>query len=200
MAYSNFTSDDLTQRLGLTVGLAPLFRHVAPLEPGQWLLETLSRGGLTARFNEKSRSELIVAPILTRLHDFLGEQYTFYSGANLDVDPARGLNGECDFLLSRSQPLPFLQPPVMVVVEAKRGDIEAAFPQCIAQMFAARLYNEQHGRNYPSIHGALTTGDDWQFLRLTGTSLLIDPDKYRLSDLGKILGILVECLKEVDAQ
>src|SRR4051812_8564219 len=100
MAFSNFTSDDLTQRLGLTLGLAPLFRHIQPLEAGQWLLETLNRGGLTARFNEKSRSELIVAPILTRLHDFLGERYTFYSGANLDVDPARGLNGECEFLLS----------------------------------------------------------------------------------------------------
>src|SRR5437660_6966199 len=146
MAYSNFTSDDLIQKLGLTLGLAPLFRHVPPQEPGPWLHESIERGGLIARFNEKSRSELIVAPILTRLRDFFGERYAFYSGANLDVDPARGLNGECDFLLSRSQPLPFLQPPLMVVVEAKRGDIEAGLPQCVAQMYGARLYNERFGR------------------------------------------------------
>jgi len=199
MAYGNFTADELTQQFGLTVGLGPLFRHVQPLETGQWLTETLERGGLKARFNEKSRSELLVAPILTRLQDFLGERYTFYSGANLDVDPARGLNGECDFLLSRSLPLPYLQPPLMVVVEAKRGDIEAGVPQCMAQMLGARLYNERHGRNLPHVSGALTTGDDWLFLRLTGSAVVLDVDRYRLSDLGKILGILVECLKEDDA-
>jgi len=49
------------------------------------------------------------------------------------------------------------------------------------------------------VSGALTTGDDWLFLRLTGSAVVLDVDRYRLSDLGKILGILVECLKEDDA-
>ncbi len=200
MAYASFTFDDLAPRLGISVAQAALHGSVAPLDPGPWLLESLRRGGTAARFNEKSRSELIVAPILTRVGDFLGPRYAVYSGAELNVDLAQGLNGECDFLLSRALPVPFLQSPVMVVVEAKKGDIEAGLPQCAAQMVGTRLYNAKAGHPTPRVYGTVTTGDVWRFCQLDDTVLTTDTDLYYLADLGKILGILVECMKGSDPQ
>ncbi len=199
MAYSNFTFDDLSTRLGVSITQAPLFHGVEPKEPGTWLTESLERGGTIARFNEKSRSEYLVAPILARLRDFLGEKYSHYSGAELYVDPDRGLTGECDFLLSRSIPFPYLQAPLMVVVEAKKGDIEASYPQCIAQMVGMRIFNERSGQPTPKIHGCVTTGDLWRFFRLEENSLTTDSDLYYLTNLDKILGILVECVRANDA-
>lgn len=198
MAYANFTLADLKTRFGLTAVNAALFRHVLPLEPGDLLTRVLDRAEAIARFSEKSRSERLVSPILDRLADFLDGRYSCYSGAELNVDPAQGLNGECDFLLSRESPVPSLQAPVMVVVEAKLGNVTAAIPQCVAQMLGARLYNEQSGRPTLRLHGCVTTGDDWYFCRLDGNSLTTDADLYTLAALGKVLGILVECMKESD--
>ena len=65
-------------------------------------------------------------------------------------------------------------------------------------MSGARLYNEKFGKPAQRIHGCVTTGDDWFFCRLDGTALTTDADRYSLADLGKILGILVECMKGSD--
>jgi hypothetical protein len=200
MAYANFTLADLKSRFGLTAVTAPLFRQVSALDPGEWLTRALDRAGAIARFSEKSRSERLIAPVLDRIADFLDGRYACFSGAELNVDATQGLNGECDFLLSRESPVPSLQAPVMVVVEAKLGNITAALPQCVAQMLGARLYNEQAGRPTPRLHGCVTTGDDWFFCRLDGNALTTDADVYTLAALGKILGILVECMKGSDPQ
>jgi hypothetical protein len=200
MAYANFTLSELKSRFGLTAVESPLFRHVAPLDPGELLPRILDRAGGLGRFSEKARSERLIAPVLDRVADFMGGRYSCYSGAELNVDPAAGLNGECDFLLSREYPVPSLQAPVMVVVEAKLGNITGAYPQCVAQMIGARLYNEKAGRPTPRLHGCVTTGDDWFFCRLDGSALTTDADVYALANVGKILGILVECMKGSDPQ
>ena len=73
----------------------------------------------------KARSEFIVAPILLAVRELSGGRVAILSGPRLDVDPARRLSGECDFLLSLSDPLPRLRAPLLAVLEAKRNDIEA---------------------------------------------------------------------------
>ena len=59
------------------------------------------------------------------------------------VDAGRGLQGECDFILALTEPVPRLRAPLVTVVEAKKNDIEAGLGQCVAQMVAARDYNER---------------------------------------------------------
>ena len=57
---------------------------------------------------------------------------------------------------------------MFTVVEAKKGDIESGFPQCIAQMIAAEMFNLKDGTVLSAIYGAVTTGDVWRFLKLSG--------------------------------
>jgi len=40
-----------------------------------------------------------------------------------------------------------------------------------------------------SIYGAVTTGTDWKFLKLTDKTIWIDKRDYSINEVGQILGI-----------
>src|SRR5438105_6528267 len=168
MGYGDFTFDALLAEFGLAIAQAPLFAPPPHVEPPPWLLDALQKGRSIAFYSEKSRSEFIVAPVLLSCQEMLKHECCLYSGIRLDVDPEKGLKGECDFILAKTPPTPALRAPLMVIVEAKKNDIEEGLPQCAAQMVAARLFNEQHKEHLPAIYGCVTTGEIWQFLRLRG--------------------------------
>ena len=79
---------------------------------------------------------------------------------------------------------------MLTVVEAKREDITAGMPQCIAEMYAAMLFNARDGEPRETIHGAVTSGAVWRFLRLRELHAEVDPEEYLIEDVDKILGIL----------
>ena len=83
----------------------------------------------------------------------------------------------------------------LLLAEAKRADIDSqAFGQCIATMVAAQRFNQTQ---VAPIFGCVTTGHDWQFLRLHEDVAIIDPQLYFQDRLDLILGILVSFLKPV---
>ncbi len=88
----------------------------------------------------------------------------------------------------------------MVILEAKKNDIEEGLGQCAAQMLGAVRYNEREGKAVPSVYGCVTTGEAWQFLKLTGSELLIHPGRLPIQELDKILWFLVQCLRDVDRE
>jgi len=195
MAYSDFSLDDVREKLGLRTLRASLFPQVTPVQLAPWFEESIRRGRAQALISEKARSEFVVTPILMHCGDFVGENYAIYSGVDLDVDAGAGLKGVCDFILGGTPPMPALTDPLMVLVEAKKGDIEAGIPQCVAQMVAARQFNVDRKNPVNRIHGCVTTGTDWQFLRLAGQDLIIDTDLYYLTAMDKIIGIFVTIMK-----
>ncbi len=189
MAYGDFTLEQVVEELGAPLRLADLFPGVAPLAVPTWLRELLDRGMKLPLLSEKARSELIVMPILLASRELSDDSISIYSGQRLDVDPERGLMGECDFLLARTPPLPILRPPLATLVEAKRNDIDLGLGQCAAQMLGARVFNEKAGREGSPIFGCVTTGETWQFLKLQGDQLEIDPRHSYISDVGTLLAI-----------
>src|SRR5207248_2866053 len=116
---------------------------------------------------------------------------TLFSGSAFDVDRTVGLNGSCDYLLTRSAERFYISRPVVTIVEAKREDIPAGLGQCVAALVAARIFNEREGDGPLVIHGAVTTGSIWRFLRLDGNDVQIDCREYYLTQLTKILGIII---------
>ena len=168
-----------------------MFPALPEVVPPQWLADQLARGMQLALVSEKARSEFIVAPILLAVRELSGGRVAILSGPRLDVDPARRLVGECDFLLSLSDPLPRLRGPLLAVLEAERNDIDAGLGQCAAQMVAAQLFNERAGQAGRPIFGCVTTGEDWQFLRLEGQELVIDPTRRYINQVGVVLASLM---------
>lgn len=190
MAYTDFTLESAETELGVIARPGVLFPDLKPLAVPAWLHDLLARGTRLALVSEKARSEFIVAPILLAVRELSDQRIAILSGQRLDVDPARRLLGDCDFILALSDPLPRLRAPLLTVVAAKKNDIEGGLGQCVAQMVAVRIFNERAGQSLPAVHGCVTTGEDWQFLRLTGTEVMIDQGRFYLDNVGGILAAL----------
>ena len=70
--------------------------------------------------------------------------------------------------------------PVVAVVEAKKEDLIAGLGQCAAEMVAIRLFNEREQSATPAVYGCVTSGTNWRFLKLEGSTLSIDRPEYYL--------------------
>lgn len=190
MSYSEFTLEKVAIELGVTTQQASLFPNLTALEVPAWLSALLSKQPRLAAISEKARSEFIVVPILLACRDLSQNQLAIFSGQRFDVDPERGLIGECDFILAMAPPVPPLRAPILTIVEAKKNDVESGLGQCIAEMVAAEIFNRASAQDHQSIYGCVTTGEVWQFLRLSNSTALIDEQRYYLDNVGKILSAI----------
>jgi hypothetical protein len=198
MAYAEFDLKTVVHRFGLRQDVhTDLFANVDPIEPGNFLrtwLDELVAVALGVS-SEKARSEFIIAPILVEMKRRSGGVVNVLPGVTLDVDPEQGLAGYCDYLIARSQQLYYVKAPILAVVEAKREDLIAGLGQCAAEMVAIRIYNEREGKPMSAVYGCVTSGNLWRFLRLEGKRLNIDRPEYYLSEVAKLLGILVSIVR-----
>lgn len=194
MPYTDFSIDSVMSGLDLEIVTGDLFPGLQPLPMQPWLRDLLDRGSHQVLLSEKARSEFIVVPILLASQELTKGAVTIYSGQRLDVDPSRGLVGECDFILSATLPLPGLRAPLVTIVEAKKHDIESGVWQCIAQMTGARIFNERAGQPIREIFGCVTNGEVWQFLRLVSNVATIDQRRFYLDNVGSILAAFVMIL------
>ncbi len=199
MEYGEFTLDYLMSHFDISVVQAPLFDAVQSVEPGPWLRDALQKARSIAFYSEKSRSEFIVAPVLLTCQEMLRSECCVYSGIRLDVDPERGLKGECDFIVAKNPPTPALRAPLLIVVEARKNDVEEGLGQCTAQMIATAMFNQSHEKAPSRLYGCVTTGETWQFLRLQSRELVIDSDRYYISEIETILGVLMTIMGEPTA-
>ena len=193
MAYSDFNLKKVKQTFQInTIEETNIFANIPDLECSHLLKEILQYNLpiAIASNSEKARSEMIVSPILLDLRRQLNDQINLFSGVEFNVDPAQGLNGICDFIITRSPERLIMTAPVIIIVEAKKENIPAGLGQCVAEMLAARLFNERAGKENMTICGTVTTGSIWQFLKLDGQFIYIDLSEYYLKDVNKILGIL----------
>jgi len=198
MAYSNFTLSKVKADFGIvTSETQDLFAETQAIAPSELLTLTLKdQIPLASAINtEKARSELVVMPILVAVRQLLHHQISVFSGSTFEVDPAQGLEGRCDFILSRSTEQYYITSPVLTIVEAKNESIPSGLGQCIATMIAARLFNQQEKNPTDPVYGAVTTGTDWKFLKLEGQTAFIDVSDYYIKEIDKILGILVSTLQ-----
>jgi hypothetical protein len=102
--------------------------------------------------------------------------------------------GECDFMVTKNYHSITLKAPVFALVEAKKENFDEGISQCAAQMYAARLFNQKRDPTIEVIHGCVTIGTTWIFLKLEEKDLLIDNYYYTLNDLPQLLGALQSIL------
>ena len=194
MPYSSFTLGKVKSDFGIVTNeTQDLFADTTPIHPSDLLALILKEQlPLAGAINtEKARSELIIMPILMEVRRILGNQISIFSGSSFEVDATQGLDGRCDFILSRSLEQYYITSPVVTIVEAKNESIPSGLGQCIATMIAARLFNQREGNPTDTLYGAVTTGTDWKFLKLEGQVAFIDINDYYIKEIDKILAILV---------
>ncbi len=192
MAYDNFTLETVLDKFELSLLEDRFCQSLLSVEPQPEFLvifDYLFELGEAAK-SEKAKSELLVTPVLAQARKLTDRQVQLFSGEEFNVDQSRGLNGFCDFLFTKSINRFSIEAPVLMLVEAKRGEIESGWGQCVAEMVAAQLYNHNHEETIPVIYGCVTSGRLWQFFKLEGNRITIDPTNYSLLPVQKILGIL----------
>lgn len=194
MAYSDFTTlAKVRESFNLTVEEPlDLFGDIPEVQPSSYLQTTLTENlSLATAINtEKARAELIIAPILLEVRRQFNFQVGFFSGSEFNVDVEAGLNGYCDYILTASKDSYEIRSPVITLTEAKNESIKSGLGQCIAEMVAAQLFNQRSGEQIASIYGAVTTGTDWKFLKLNGSTIYIDKRNFFINEISRILGIL----------
>ena len=193
MPYSQFTIDVIESAFGFKISeRVGIFADVSEIAYSEVLAQILKDyiPLAIAVGTEKARSEFIITTILFEIKKQLSDRISLFSGKEFNIDPERGLSGFCDFIISRSTQQLFIQLPAIAIVEAKNDNIQSGLGQCIAEMVAAQLFNQQKGNEIETIYGSVTTGTNWKFLRLSGQIIEIDLNEYFINDLGKIIGIL----------
>ncbi|OQY56495.1 MAG: hypothetical protein B6247_03670 [Candidatus Parabeggiatoa sp. nov. 2] len=146
MSYSNFTLKKVKQELKIkVVEDQELFSKIKKIKVSDYLSTTLKYNIPLALAvgTEKARSELIIANILLEVRRLRNDKISFFSGINFDVDKDKDLNGFCDFIISKSPEQFYLNAPIITIVEAKNENITGGLGQCIAEMFASSIFNDQ---------------------------------------------------------
>jgi len=198
VSYSDFSLEDIKERFNLHLHeREDLYSSIPPVEISALLRETLAESVplALAISTEKARSELITVPVLLEVRRQVKHPISLFSGVDFTVDAEQGLRGVCDYLLSRSPEQLTIEAPVVAVVEAKNENMKAGIGQCLAEMVAVRLFNQRKKREQPAVYGAVTTGNNWKFLRLVDDTANVDLAEYHIKEVGRIVAILLAMLQ-----
>lgn len=200
MPYSDFTLKQVLHKFGLNIiEKRGIFSALTPVAISEYFAITLEENiPLAVSMNtEKAKSELIIANVLIEMRKQFDRKISFFSGVEFNIDKEQGLNGYCDFLISLSPEQLFVTSPIILLVEAKNENMMGGFGQCIAEMIAARLFNEAEGNQIPTLYGAVTTGMSWKFVKLIANVVHIDLKDYSLEENPEhIIGILSAMLEQ----
>ncbi|MCI5130158.1 MAG: hypothetical protein D3904_01255 [Candidatus Electrothrix sp. EH2] len=134
--------------------------------------------------NEVTICERIISPIL----ELIAEQYAalkIWSHVPFNVDQAKGLVGEPDYLVAPKTKYGDMGVPPLSIVEAKKDNFEQGWTQALAEMVAASL------QGATTSYGVVTTGNTWAFGKLEQQVFTRDPKKFSATvDLQEIFEVL----------
>ncbi|AFZ19096.1 hypothetical protein [Allocoleopsis franciscana] len=133
--------------------------------------------------SETSRREVLISQVLLQVVQYTKAQLRI----EYPIKVTEQLQGYLDYLL-RSQ-------TELLVIEAKREDLDYGFTQLVAEMIALDQWERTPEQSV--LLGAVTTGKIWQFGRLNRATKHIEQglDSYRVpDDLEPLMRILVQSL------
>jgi hypothetical protein len=141
--------------------------------------------------NEQAKREMLIAPIVRAVVQIADA----FVRVEYPVSVSNQLQGNLDYLLSVDNL------GQLLVIEAKRDDLDYGFTQLIAELIALDFWERSPSvEKQPQLVGAITTGQIWQFALLDRKSKHIDQglDFYVLPrDIETLIRILVQSLRPV---
>ncbi len=194
MGYSSFKNlNQVKAKFDIMVRRANLFKEITPIEPTDWLKRSIEIAYDNPLSNEKGKSERLISPILSEVHQLFKDKLTLFSGEELNIEPENDLNGPCDFFFSAVSRAYLLEAPIVTLAEAKNEDMDYGIAQCTAQMIGAMKFNHREEKPTKEVWGCSTTAGEWTFLKLTepkanSYALTINTTSYYVSNVPALLG------------
>ncbi|NER24244.1 MAG: hypothetical protein F6J96_26770 [Symploca sp. SIO1C2] len=133
--------------------------------------------------SETSRREVLISQVVLDIVHYTKAQLRI----EYPIKVTEQLQGYLDYL--------FRSPTELLVIEAKREDLDYGFTQLVAEIIALDQWNRTPEQSV--ILGAVTTGTVWQFGRLSRKTKKIEQglNLYRVpDDLDPLMRILVQAL------
>ncbi|NCJ06629.1 hypothetical protein GS597_08950 [Synechococcales cyanobacterium C] len=132
---------------------------------------------------ETARREILISPIILDLIHYTKAEVRI----EYPIKVTEQLQGYLDYFLQKQHQL--------LIIEAKKGDLDFGFTQLTAQLIALDQWEAENPVNY--LLGAVTTGKIWEFGLLNRQTKHIDQglDSYRVpDDVETLMRILVHAL------
>jgi hypothetical protein len=191
--YSAFTLKDAAQLVSARQ-FTPWQPDVPPRPPSDFLKEDLRRlQAFDLETTESAKTLLIDALFAEIVPNY--ERLKVWKSVLLETD---SLTGVADYLIAPHYV--YLAMPLLCVAEAKRDDFVQGRAQCLAEMYACAWNNQQEGRSI-EIFGIVSSGQVWQFYRLTPAGAVSESELFTTARLPELLGMLdyvcAECAKNV---
>lgn len=133
--------------------------------------------------NETSRREFFISPVILELVHYTKAQVKI----EYQIKVTKQLQGYLDYLIQNKNEV--------LIIEAKKADLDYGFTQLTAELIALDQWEKTSDQ--PTILGAVTTGNIWQFGRLNRLDKHIEQGLkiYRVpDDLESLMRILVQAL------
>jgi hypothetical protein len=136
--------------------------------------------------SSKANGEAVILPILLDLRARNDKFFTIHSGSPLIADEEQALEGDCDFILAKESNSFTMTMPFFTIVQAEKGDMDGAIPQCAAQMIGTKIFNVKRGTPVETVYGCVTTGKIWTFMKVTD-KVYIDKKTYYTDSIADLL-------------
>ena len=134
--------------------------------------------------SEIAKRDFMIAPLLLEVISYVDAKINVEYLIEIDEQ----LSGSLDYLIRSKQDI--------IVIEAKKGDLERGFNQLSAELIALDKYENEHSPEL--LYGAVSIGDVWRFGILNRKSKVVVKDihSYRIpEDTEKVFMILLGILQ-----
>jgi hypothetical protein len=196
-SYDSFEAVARAYRLGYRKDSFVQFAEVAPLRA--FVREELDFAQKEVAYerSEASLGENFIYPLLKEVWKPYRDKLTLWSHEALAFDD--DLCGTPDYMVSKRSPygIAFLEPPVLVTVEAKRDEFLKANGQCLAAMLTAQKLNAVPEL---TVFGIITNGMVWEFSQLHDTLYTRDPRSFTLAAVDELYAALHFLLQQCCTQ
>ncbi len=140
--------------------------------------------------SEIAKREVMIAPVLHAVIQHINARLNI----EYPVSVNDKLSGTIDYLFRSSQEL--------IVIEAKKGDLDRGFNQLAAEMIAMDIYEEEQA-DLTRVYGAITIGEVWRFAVLEREAKQLSKDIHTFrfpEDLLDIFSIVTGILDRENNQ
>lgn len=181
--FSSFSYAEAFKQLNLT-DLIHWEIETESVEPSAFFQERLRRLEQTFNLQGYEESKKLLIDAICEEAIITSDRLRIWKGPQLESDT---LAGYVDYLVAERKR--YLDVPLLCIIEAKKDDFEQGLAQCLVEMQACQWQNRQADRDI-DVLGIVTSGEGWQFYRLTTTGEVYGTPLYSVGDMELLLGRL----------
>lgn len=189
MAFTDFNSADEVQKAYQITYTEAEFLNSTPKPPSTTFLQEFefTHTHFDIFTSEASRCEAVIYPLLRDVCKQFVADYALWSHKSIAVATDSRLSGTPDYIIARRSKLGknVLEFPLILIVEAKQNNFTKGWGQCLAELVAAQILNNNTEK---PVYGIVTDAEVWQFGKLSKQTFTRNLSRATIDDMPSLFG------------